>query len=66
MTEKDYSNIIDGYTLIFDTLSFRGGFKQSIMDEKGLIKLNMPKCVVKLYDKGLYDKKTGEILTHNI
>jgi hypothetical protein len=66
MTEKDYSNIVDGYTLIFDTLSFRGGFKQSIMDEKGLIKLNMPKCVVKLYDKGLYDKKTGEILTHNI
>ena len=53
MTRKEYKYLIKGYKLNFETLQFKAGFKASIMENKGLIKLNVKKNIIKIYDKAI-------------
>ena len=65
MTRKDYKYLSRGYTLNFETLQFKAGFKSSIMENQGLIKLNVKKNIIKIYDKAILNND-GIISTMNI
>jgi hypothetical protein len=64
MTRDDYIKLSNGYTVNFDTMTFKGGFKECIMNEKGLLKLDINKNIVKIYDKG--ELINNDITTFNI
>ena len=52
ITRDDYLKLSNNFTLNFETLTFKGGFKNAIMNEEGLLKIDLNKNIVKVYDKG--------------
>lgn len=64
ITRDDYLKLANDYILNFDTMTFKGGFKNAIMNSEGLLKIDLNKNIVKVYDKG--DLINNVITTLNI
>ena len=63
---EDYIYLVSDYIIQCDTLSFSSNFNNSIMNQQGLIKMNIDKTITKLYDKGEYNIIDGSIKSLDI